>query len=150
MLGLKSKFVLHLIFPTAIKMKNNVILEGKKFISLVMISVRGESDGGRGGANSLLAQEKLRNKKSKMFFPNHSQSNQIKKGKYATRGWMWENKGSERMRGGMSEAMTHQFLRLSLASSWAPTSNVIPLLLGGVLLILPTSRLPSCTNTHTH
>lgn len=51
---------------------------------------------------------------------------------------------------GMSEAMTHQFLRLSLASSWAPTSNVIPLLLGGVLLILPTSRHPSCMRTHTH
>lgn len=50
----------------------------------------------------------------------------------------------------MSEAMTHQFLRLSLASSWAPTSNVIPLLLGGVLLILPTSRHPSCMRTHTH
>lgn len=65
---------------------------------------------------------------------------------------MRHSEGSEQLQGwrGMSEAMTHQFLRLSLASSWAPTSNVIPLLVGGVLLILPTSRLPSCMHTHTH
>ena len=46
------------------------------------------------------------------------------------------------------DGMTHQFLRLSLASSCAPTSKVIPLLLGGVLLILSSSV--SCKHTHTH